>query len=390
MTILLIEVVLRLFFSMYVTPIYMLDEDCQFRPKPGTSHYWQQIPPNWRDNVEIRVNSQGFRGPEREFAADELRVLVYGDSFVMAEFSDFEATYCVQLEQQLATALGRKVHVVNAGSAGGGPDQYLPRMKREMPLVDPDLVVVAIYAGNDFGDLTRDKMYRVADDGSVVPNAFTLSDKVRREFAVANRPAIYRMVHRLRMDRRLEFGWELMDLPDPEQQRIKAYDMVERDLELCKAEYKEYVTKRRDDVRVLLDDHYDSDLAMEPSSESSVYKVKLMEGVLPRLVQQVRSANVPVLTLAIPAPTDTVDVYRGGAVDPKKYPNYRRSRLTDEVARIAALAEAPCVDLFGPFRERQGEVFLKAPDIHWNDAGQKLAATLTRERIVTDQLFRAR
>lgn len=389
-TVLLLEVGLRLFFSPYITPIYRLDDACQFRPKEGTAHYWQQVPPNYRENVLVSINEDGYRGPERPYLDDETRVMVFGDSFVMAEFSQQDETFCHHLEQELKEALQGPVHVVNAGTAGGGPDQYISRIRAEVPKVKPDLLIVAFYAGNDFGDLIRDKMFRVAEDGSVVANAFTFSDKTKREFALAGSTAIYRMVHRLRIHQRLANGVELMQTEDPEERRRKAYDLVERDLVMCAGEYREFVEKKRDDVRVLLDDHYDSDLSLQPDLEASRYKLRLMEGVIERIAAAAKELKVPLLTIAIPAPVDTCDVYQGGAVDPEKWPQYRRSRLTDQIVRISTDNGLPCLDLFAPFRVEKESVYLQAPDIHWNEKGQKVAAKLTRERIVNDRLLGAR
>ncbi len=386
-TLLLLEVVLRVFLWPHITQIYHIDEQCLFLPTPSTSHYHHHVPPNDGPYHFVSIDDQGFRGPDgdpnRTLTDGAPRVLVYGDSFVMAEFSPYAETFTAQLEDQLRDALGKPCFVVNAGAAGAGPDQYLPRLDRDLPLVEPDVVIFAIYAGNDFGDLIRDKMFRIGDDGMVVPNTFTLSDRARTRFSFRDTTAIYRLVHWLRNARRMQKGWESMAVSDEAEMVAMAKRLVENDLRLCRDEFREFVTDGRNDVRTLLDDHYDSDLALEPESESAHYKVRLMEHVMTELVEKTRRAGVPVLFVSIPAPNDVIENYRGGIADTEKFPLYRASRLTDFVTGFAESLEAPCVDLFEPFRARGAELYLLAPDIHWNGAGQKLAAQLVRDRVIS-------
>lgn len=394
LTIVMLEGALRIFFAPYITAIYELDDACLFRPKANSAHYWQKVPPNDFD-VLVRINDQGYRGPDRGFKAAETTVLVYGDSFVMAEFSPFELTYCARLEHALRvdrTAAGHSapVHVVNGGIAGGGPDQYIPRLESECATVQPDLVIVAIYAGNDFGDLVRDKMFRVDPGGGddVIDNPWTFSGKVKQEFAMAEKPAIWRMVHRLRTDRRLTAGWESMAAAEGAERLAMSHRMLEADLTLCREEYDAYVEHGRNDVRKLLDDHYDSDIAVEPESDSARYKVALMRGVMRKLHKTAVANNVPLLFVAIPAPTDVIPEYRGGTPDTAKYPEYEAARLTTIVSDIAADLGVPCLDLFEPFKARGQDVYLYAPDVHWNAAGQLQAAELTVAEIRESSLLR--
>ena len=101
----------------------------------------------------------GFRGDldldrDRESTA---RLLVLGDSFVMAENVPLEGTFVRQLAFELERGLGCEVEGVNAGRSGYGPDQSLLLLEREIDTVAPDVIVCVLCAHNDVGDLARNK-----------------------------------------------------------------------------------------------------------------------------------------------------------------------------------------------------------------------------------------
>jgi len=150
--------------------IYQRDERVLYRLVPGAERIKVLPPINGGAVVRYKINSQGFRGPELARPGESTRVLVYGDSFIQGDFSQTEDTFTEQLRGRLARKMGKSVEVVNAGVEGYGPDQELRRMEDELPTLKPNLVIVAIYAGNDFADLLRDKLYRLSSDGSLQDN----------------------------------------------------------------------------------------------------------------------------------------------------------------------------------------------------------------------------
>lgn len=84
---------------------------------------------------------------------DVHRVLVLGDSQTSG-YANNDETYPGRLEEAWqARSPGQTVEVLNAGVDGYGPQQaYLWYRERAAPL-DPDLVIFAIYVGNDLSDL---------------------------------------------------------------------------------------------------------------------------------------------------------------------------------------------------------------------------------------------
>lgn len=99
-----------------------------------------------------RYNRFAFRdddlGPP---AGDEARVLVLGDSFAEGLGVDVGARFSSLLADRLGSLWpGRRVRVVNAGQIGTAPADYLENLADFGVALHPAVVVVTVYAGNDF------------------------------------------------------------------------------------------------------------------------------------------------------------------------------------------------------------------------------------------------
>lgn len=120
------------------------------RNKPGAG---------WKKTSEftswIEVNSKGLRGAEIEYAkpAGEYRILVTGDSFTFAEQVSQNETFAQRLEDRLnAEQPGLHYRVLNAGSNGWATANEAVYLTKEGVKFKPDVVIVALYLGNDIGD----------------------------------------------------------------------------------------------------------------------------------------------------------------------------------------------------------------------------------------------
>ena len=91
------------------------------------------------DMVVLRVNSEGYRGPELLEAGSAFRVLVLGDSCTFGTIGDY--TYPRVLEQELGRS--GPVEVINAGVEGYGPRQILARID-EFAELRPDLTLIHV------------------------------------------------------------------------------------------------------------------------------------------------------------------------------------------------------------------------------------------------------
>jgi lysophospholipase L1-like esterase len=101
----------------------------------------------------ISINSLGYR--DDEFEADKsarARVLVIGDSFTFGYGCAADEAYPNVIEARLNEAMGPgSVEVINAGFAACNyPDTYYLYLKERGLDLDPDLILVGLFVGNDF------------------------------------------------------------------------------------------------------------------------------------------------------------------------------------------------------------------------------------------------
>jgi len=103
-------------------------------------------------STPIRINSHGYRGPdfERE-KRGHLRILVLGDSFTFGHGVTENETYSAVLGRALTQAdPGRPIEVINAGYASCNyPDTYYLYLRKAGLALEPDIVVVGFFIGND-------------------------------------------------------------------------------------------------------------------------------------------------------------------------------------------------------------------------------------------------
>jgi len=128
--------------------------------------------------VEVRINSAGFRGPEwaRRKAPGGLRVAVVGDSMTAGIATEEERTFVRRLESALAARWpGRPVEVMNFGVSSASTGAELVTWREAVAAYAPDVVLLAFFTGNDLGDncsrLTRaPRVYFELDgEGRLVP-----------------------------------------------------------------------------------------------------------------------------------------------------------------------------------------------------------------------------
>lgn len=347
--------------------LYRLDEELLDAPIPHARRVLPLAQGAGGAWITTELESHGFRGRELAVPKSAPRVLVIGDSLVMAETSPLEETYCARLEAHLRER--GPVEVANAGVSGDGPDQSCLRLERLLEPLAPDLVVLVLCAHNDFGDLVRNKLFRLDNRERLVANRHSFDPALRERFAegvrVSAQPALVRAWQRFQLARgpRAEQPGEAEDAP-----------YIDWYLRGAREEYAEFVLERNDVVRSLIGDYYDADIAIEPDSESSQFKQRLMERVLERVRDDCARRNVPFFALVVPTSVDLCPGFRIH-VDPARYPGWSPTRITDAFARILERLGVPHLDLTQDFRERGAEkLYLGRGDFHWNAAGEELGA----------------
>ena len=359
-------------------PIYQADDRLIFKFIPDRRSVMTHARVNGGETVEHRINSQGFRGAELRPAGAMTRLVVYGDSFIHAFYTRQEETFVARLGASLAERIGRPVEAVNAGVSSYGPDQIALKMEDELGRLRPDLVVVAVFAGNDYGDLVRNKIFRLGADGSLVENRWKLDPQVRMWLDLSQRESILK-----RTIRSLLGAAPATANPGA--------DVTRTDFLLAEAEreYKSFVLDHDDVVTNTHVDYYSADVSMAPGSASARYKVALMQAVLRRIRDVAARSGVPLAFLFIPHPADVSESNDWGMGDRRRFPGYDGRNQIAPLEAAATSLGVPFLSLYNLYRSHgAGALYLHGGDDHWNAAGQRLAATAMAEFLVQQGLPR--
>lgn len=322
--------------------------------------------------VLVTINHDGRRGPSTA-PAGVPKVVVYGDSFMAAEYSPWPETFPAKLEALLQAHRAGPLQVIDAGVPGYGPDQSLLRLDADLPALQPQLVVLSVYAGNDFGDLARDKLFGLDESGGLVERHPTLAPALAAEFDEAQRwPS-------LQLARAVKSAWQLWRSPSDSRMGEAGTDgaptanRFEQWLAQGRRDYEQAVGGDGQ-VTNLLADGYDAVVSLTPASAAAQYESHVMRGVLARAQAAALRVHVPLLLVVIPSPYDAVPDYPLKP-DRDAYPDYRPETLSGIVAGIAGDLGIPCVNLFddlsGPGSSR---FFFSVGNDHWNAEGERVAA----------------
>ncbi len=366
--------------------VYRLDPRCHYSLAPRTRKQFRHDRRNGGGRVLITVNSKGFRGDElREDPA--FRIVVYGDSLIEAEFATLPETFARRLEARLAEGGHSGVEVVNAGVNGYGPDQALLRFQDEVGWLQPDLVVFSIFADNDFGDVLRNRLFRLDGDGRLVRGDGVLSPALRRHFAEGEGQSpfhLLRGIKRLFRGPRLAAAAREAKLP----QKLAVY--LGKAMKGCLTEYEDVVQRRSPVVTNIFEDHYDADVSFTPLAPSAQHKRALLAAMLGRIREATSAAGIPALVMVVPAAIDVCADY-DVRVDKAAFTEYAPDRLSTEAESAARQRGLPVINLFRPFQEADADrLYYRHGNDHWNADGQDLAARLVARRIVAEGWLRGR
>ncbi|HEX6209187.1 MAG TPA: GDSL-type esterase/lipase family protein [Methylomirabilota bacterium] len=128
--------------------LFMPDEATGYRLRPGAATRFST--PEF--TTDIVINGQGVRDdPIGPRPPDERRIVVLGDSIVMAVQVQAQETFTRKLQERLngANADGPRYRVINAGVQGFGPVEELLFFERVAAAFDPDLVLLVVFVAND-------------------------------------------------------------------------------------------------------------------------------------------------------------------------------------------------------------------------------------------------
>ncbi len=152
------EIVVRLA-GLAPANFYTYDAHLGWAMEPGAGGWQEQ-----EGRAYLQVNRDGFRGPDylRQKPVDTLRIAVLGDSVTEAQQVPYEDTFCLIIQRQLTAQCPLKaqiggqaqrtfkhVEVMNFGCDGYGTAQELITLRRRVWSYSPDVVVLALFTGND-------------------------------------------------------------------------------------------------------------------------------------------------------------------------------------------------------------------------------------------------
>lgn len=119
-------------------------------------------------NVSVKHNSLGYRDNEFNItkSPDTTRILFIGDSFTHGFGVELNETYHQIFERKLNKG-DKKYEIINAGYKGGeSPDTEYLYLKKEGLSLNPDIVAIGFFMGNDFEN-PLDSIYYFDENGEL-------------------------------------------------------------------------------------------------------------------------------------------------------------------------------------------------------------------------------
>lgn len=357
-------------------PAYQFNDEYLIELIPGTEKLFIRTEKNGGDTINWKVNSDGFRGSDIQSNPGK-RIMVYGDSNIQARFSVEESTFVQKIGKYLSKDNSQNIEMINSGIIGFGPDQSLLKFEKEVSIYKPDLVVFTIFGYNDFGDLVRNRLFELDDQGSLIRTNF--KHEVDTHIKEIN------------------YGLEIQTLSWVKKIRNRIYNKLE---DPNSDEYKEGVLKYYFETNKRafeiyknggkrefsnFEDPFDIDVAIQPDSESSLIKKELFNEILGRFKETAENNDVELVLVILPSPIEMTvsNDYIGYKYLKERFPSYNRTKLTSSIESMSKGLELNTINLFSFFDSEEPEdLYFKEGDTHWNDAGQDLAAKITASFIL--------
>ncbi len=130
--------------------LFQIDADAGYVMRPDVCVRLRSIE---YDQV-LRTNNRGMVGPDLPATkpAGEFRVVVLGDSYAAGGQVPYDALFPAVLENQLRADGYRDVRVIDAAVGGYTTFNESGLLREDLAVLQPDLVVVAAFLGNDVAE----------------------------------------------------------------------------------------------------------------------------------------------------------------------------------------------------------------------------------------------
>ena len=329
---------------------YNKSEITNFRGSAYSPLYGIDVP---MSTLRWQVDGEGFRNKLDTSVAD---IAIIGSSF--SEYgADFEDTYPRQLEIMLD---GPKV--VNLAKAGYGPFQYLQVLKSYAIKKKVRYVVVTFHPSSDTGFYLTQWLV----EGEVFQDKGPQAGGVFRRYGMAVQQAGKMLI---------SGGWTALQLGF---RGIVGTDFIHPNVAVLR------LPNGVSQKLLLLDQH--STRSVDNLLESPEWKA--WRSILVALKELSEENQIVPLLLYIPAVTEIYSQY----ITPQSGKNWLRlresliatQRADEEAARrLAANVGIEMISLRPAFEQaaRQGKLVYYPLDMHWNEEGRKIAASVTAEAL---------
>ena len=354
---------------------YTHDPDVIISLKPNITKEFKNSDINGGEVITWKTNSLGYRGEEIDDNA-KYRILVYGDSNIQARFSRFEDTFSQKLKYFLNKEKNN-VEVINAGLVGAGPDQSLLRFIGDANVIKPDMMILHLFADNDYGDIIRNRLFELDADEQLVRTSFVIKQDQQ---ITESETGLLDYLRSLLLTR------SAVKLFTKDESALSRDEKIEAAIEKMEGEdEQEYMNYKSGEERISshFADHYDIDIATRPDSDAARIKKLLMHKVLGKLKVETDNKNVHLLVVVLPAVADVLtDNTILARNDLSKYKKYNYRNLTDPINIICNTLELHCVHLMESFLDNNPHTLYLKEDNHWSDEGQALSASIVSKYIL--------
>jgi uncharacterized protein YfkK (UPF0435 family) len=320
----------------------LFDEEIIFRIKP---------------NSAPDINEMGYRGSnfDRENKNKVRRVLFLGDSFVMGHNVKIDETIAANLNRNL----GAGYEVLNMGVLAYGPDQSLLALLEDGLDLNPDMVILGVFAANDFQDIDHNGLFSVDEGGRLIRNP---ENVLTREMPAS--PTLF-MFYRTQ-------GFL--------QPRIdKNYRYLSRRYEFLMSK--------------VVSDFYDWDLLFFPDLETSKDKVDVMRAILMRFKEELNSKNIVFSVVNMPSYLNIVNPseFEDEGVDEEDPEAFEKAKENDFfgpediVIELCENLRIPYLNLYPEFLEFDDEgraALYDDEDWHLSAWGNRFSGELVATELV--------
>lgn len=332
--------------------IYVLTDYSVFSYKPNNVYTVNR--PEYVNTVNI--NSKGLRDYEHSYEKQNntKRVIVLGDSFVAGEPFSLEKTVSKKLEEILNknSKNNARFEVLNMGFGGFGPTAEAVLLEKKGIKYNPDLVVLALYMGNDFVKVD------IGVSGEISKEVFENSNSLENaDFKITKFQKLKNFAFRN------YFTYSYIRLVVDEKRLKEKADPLYLTLEIYKKQYPPYI-------------------------EENLEKLK---SILLHLKRYSDDKGIGLLVVLIPT-KEQVDKAKFSEMAEKF--SLDKTQLEADKAQKIFLQFGKensilMLDLLPEFsRRNKNNTFYFNIDGHWNERGHELAAELVYEKLINNEFLR--